>query len=180
MTTHESTSGQAPQGDAAHGTDGGYAHEHTPRLAWSRHAPEVFKAMVRLDAAARQGVDPVTYELVKIRASQINRCALCLDMHSKDALAAGESVERIIQLAAWEESKHYYTEKEIAAIELTEAITVLTDGFVPDEVYERAAKLYDERELSQLIAAITTINAWNRFGVSTRQSPGHYKAGDFK
>ncbi|MFI0237064.1 carboxymuconolactone decarboxylase family protein [Streptomyces sp. NPDC016845] len=180
MTTHESNSGQAGNGVAAHGTDGGYMHEHTPRLAWSQHAPEVFKAMVRLDAAARQGVDPVTYELVKIRASQINHCALCLDMHSKDALAAGESVERIIQLAAWEESKHYYTEKEIAAIELTEAITVLTDGFVPDEVYERAAKLYDERELSQLIAAITTINAWNRFGVSTRQAPGHYQAGDFK
>ncbi|MET9493220.1 carboxymuconolactone decarboxylase family protein [Streptomyces sp. NPDC006552] len=155
-------------------------HEHAPRLAWAQHAPEVFKAMVRLDAAARRGIDPVTYELVKIRASQINRCALCLDMHSKDALAAGESVERIIQLAAWEESKHYYTEREIAAIELTDAVTVLTDGFVPDEVYERAAKVYDEKELSQLIAAIATINAWNRFGVSTRQAPGHYKAGDFK
>ncbi|MFJ9039165.1 carboxymuconolactone decarboxylase family protein [Streptomyces sp. NPDC102406] len=176
MTTHEDTVSTDGANDGA----AAYVHEHTPRLAWAQHAPEVFKAMVRLDAAARQGLDPVTYELVKIRASQINRCALCLDMHSKDALAAGESVERIIQLAAWEESKHFYTEKEIAAIELTEAITVLTDGFVPDEVYERAAKLYDEKELSQLIAAITTINAWNRFGVSTRQSPGHYQAGDFK
>ncbi|WP_338699701.1 carboxymuconolactone decarboxylase family protein [Streptomyces sp. Q6] len=161
-------------------TDTDYAHEHTPRLDWARHAPEVFKAMIKLDAAARAGVDPKTAELVKIRASQLNRCALCLDMHSKDALAAGESVERIIQLSAWEESKHFYTEKEIAALELTEAITVLTDGFVPDEVYERAAKVYDERELTQLIAAITTINAWNRFGVSTRQSPGHYTPGDFK
>lgn len=136
--------------------------------------------MIKLDAAARAGVDPKIAELVKIRASQLNRCALCLDMHTKDALAAGESVERIIQLSAWEESQHFYTEKEIAALELTEAITVLTDGFVPDEVYEKAAKVYDEQELAQLIAAITVINAWNRFGVSTRQSPGHYTPGDHK
>src|SRR3954452_12784309 len=95
-------------------------------------------------------------------------------MHSKDALAAGESAERIIQLDAWTESKHFYTAKEIAAIELTEAITVLTDGFVSDEVYARAAKEFDEPELARLIVAITTINAWNRFGVSTRLVPGHY------
>ena len=82
--------------------------------------------MVRLDAAARKGLDPVLLELVKIRASQLNHCAFCLDMHTKDALAAGESVERIIQLSAWEESRHFYTEKELAAIELTEAVTVLT------------------------------------------------------
>ncbi|WP_409239222.1 carboxymuconolactone decarboxylase family protein [Streptomyces sp. PA5.6] len=153
-----------------------HVHEHTPRLAWSQHAPEVYKAMIRLDAAARKGLDPVIFELVKIRASQINHCAFCLDMHSKDALAAGESVERIIQLSAWEESQHFYTAKEIAAIELTEAITVLTDGFVPDEVYAKAAAHFDEAELTQLIAAITVINAWNRFGVSTRMVPGHYKA----
>ncbi|MFG2499842.1 carboxymuconolactone decarboxylase family protein [Streptomyces sp. NPDC048441] len=157
-----------------------YVHEHTPRLDWNQHAPEVFKAMVRLDAAARKGVDPVILELVKIRASQVNHCAFCVDMHSKDAIAAGESVERIIQLSAWEESRHFYTAKEVAAIELTEAITVLTDGFVPDEVYGRAAALFDEQELTQLIAAITVINAWNRFAVSTRMVPGHYKAGEHK
>ncbi|MBO1335158.1 carboxymuconolactone decarboxylase family protein [Streptomyces sp. VRA16 Mangrove soil] len=157
-------------------TDGtGYVHEHTPRLAWATLAPEVYKAMVRLDAAARKGLDPVTYELVKIRASQLNHCAFCLDMHSKDALAAGESVERIVQLGAWEESRHFYTEKELAALALTEAITVLTNGFVPDDVYEEAARHYDEQELAQLIAAITTINAWNRFGVTTRMVAGHYK-----
>ncbi|MFJ9249235.1 carboxymuconolactone decarboxylase family protein [Streptomyces sp. NPDC101776] len=157
-----------------------YAPEHSPRLDWARHAPEVYKAMVRLDAAARQGLDPTLLELVKIRASQLNHCAFCLDMHTKDALAAGESVERIIQLGAWEESRHFYTEKELAAIELTEAVTVITDGFVPDEVYERAAEQFEEAELAQLIAAITVINAWNRFGVSTRMVPGHYKAGQYK
>jgi AhpD family alkylhydroperoxidase len=156
-----------------------YAPEHTPRLQIAQLAPEVYKAMVTLDAAARQGLDPVLLELVKIRASQINHCAFCLDMHTKDALAAGESVERIVQLSAWEESQHFYTEQELAAIALTEAVTVLTDGFVPDEVYERAAKHFDETELAQLISAITVINAWNRFAVSTRMAPGHYTPGQY-
>jgi AhpD family alkylhydroperoxidase len=154
-----------------------YAPEAAPRLRMAELAPEVYKAMIRLDTAAKKGLDPKLYELVKIRASQINHCAFCLDMHTKDALAAGESVERIVQLSAWEESRHFYTEKELAAIELTEAITVLTDGFVPDEVYNKAAKLFEEAELAQLIAAITVINAWNRFSVTTRNVPGHYQPG---
>jgi AhpD family alkylhydroperoxidase len=156
-----------------------YATELPVRLEWAEHAPEVYKAMIRLDAAARKGLDPKLRELVQIRASQINHCAFCLDMHTKDALAAGESVERIVQLGAWEESRHFYTEKELAAIELTEAVTVLTDGFVPDEVYERAAKHFEEAELAQLIAAITVINAWNRFGVTCRKTPGHYTPGQY-
>ncbi|MFJ4711073.1 carboxymuconolactone decarboxylase family protein [Streptomyces sp. NPDC088785] len=180
MTTNSSTpNNSTPNSTTTHSTttsDGGaeYAHEHTPRLAWAKHAPEVYKAMIQLDTAARKGVDPVTFELVKIRASQLNHCAFCLDMHTKDALAAGESVERVVMLSAWEEARHFYTEREAAALALTEAITVLTDGFVPDAVYEEAARLYDETELSGLIAAITTINAWNRFGVSTRMVAGHY------
>jgi AhpD family alkylhydroperoxidase len=155
-----------------------YAPEHAPRLNWAEQAPEVFKAMVRLDAAARKGLDPKLLELVKVRASQINHCALCVDMHSKEAFASGESVERIVQLSAWEESEHFYTEQELAALALTEAVTVLTDGFVPDEVYERAAKHFTEAELAQLIAAIAVINAWNRFGVTCRLVPGHYQSGN--
>jgi AhpD family alkylhydroperoxidase len=151
--------------------------EHAPRLDWATLAPEAYKAMIRLDTAASVGVDPTVLNLVKIRASQINHCAFCLDMHSKDALAAGESAERIIQLNAWRESRHFYTAKEIAAIELTEAITVLTDGFVPDEVFARAANEFDETSLTRLIVAITAINAWNRLGVSTRMVPGHYTPG---
>ncbi|WP_458245297.1 carboxymuconolactone decarboxylase family protein [Streptomyces sp. MAI_2237] len=166
MTTYEDTATCAP--------------EHIPRLNWAALAPDVFKAMLRLDAAARQGLDARLLELVKIRASQINHCARCLDMHTKDALAAGESVERIIQLSAWEESAHFYTEKELAALELTEAVTVLTDGFVPDAVYERAAKHFEEAELAQLIAAIAVINAWNRFGVACRGEVGHYEPGQYK
>ncbi|MGV9424865.1 carboxymuconolactone decarboxylase family protein [Streptomyces sp. NPDC003656] len=154
-----------------------YAPERPARLAWTEHAPDVYKAMVRLDIAARQGLDPRLLELVKIRASQLNHCAFCLDMHTKDALAAGETVERVVQLSAWDESRHFYTEREAAALELTEAVTVLTEGFVPDEVYARAAKHFDETELTHLIAAITVINAWNRFAVTTRMVPGHYTPG---
>ena len=167
MTTHTDT--------ATHS----FAPERAPRLEWSRHAPEVWKAMLRLSKAASEGVDPGLQHLVNIRASQLNHCAFCLDMHTKDALAAGESVERVVQLSAWDESRHFYTERELAAIELTEAVTVLTDGFVPDEVYETAAKHFDEAELAHLIAAIAMINAWNRFGVTCRLTPGHYTPGQY-
>lgn len=148
--------------------------EHEPRMEWTKLAPDVAKAMYAFEKAVRQGTDPVLYELVKIRASQLNHCAFCLDMHTKEALAAGETVERIVQLSAWRESRHFYSPKEVAAIELTEAVTVLTDGFVPDEVYGRAAAHFDETELAHLIAAITVINSWNRFAVTTRMVPGHY------
>ncbi|WP_407550294.1 carboxymuconolactone decarboxylase family protein [Streptomyces sp. Pv4-95] len=147
-------------------------HAHGPRMHWAKLAPEVFKAMSALDAAARQGLDPVLVELVKIRASQVNHCAFCIDMHIKDARKAGESEERIYLLNAWEEATGFYTDREQAALALTESITLLTDGFVPDAVYDRAAAHFEDAELSQLIALITTINAWNRFGVTTRMAPG--------
>ncbi|MEU4177262.1 carboxymuconolactone decarboxylase family protein [Streptomyces sp. NPDC026589] len=161
-----------------HHAPAGLSPEEPPRISVSQLLPDVYKAMVRLDIAARKGLDPVLVELVKIRASQLNHCAFCLDMHSKDALAAGESVERIVQLSAWEESRHFYTPKELAALALTEAVTVLTDGFVPEEVYEEAAKHFEETELAQLIASISVINVWNRFGVTGRLGPGHYTPGD--
>nr|WP_240965418.1 carboxymuconolactone decarboxylase family protein [Streptomyces zingiberis] len=138
-------------------------------------APGVYRAMVALDRAAKEGLDPVLAELVKIRASQLNHCAYCLDMHTKDARAAGEREDRIHLLSAWEEATGYYTEKERAALALTEAVTVLTDGFVPDEVYRRAAAHFDEAELARLISVIVTINSWNRIAVTTRSVPGHYQ-----
>ena len=148
--------------------------ENGPRIDLAKLAPDVYKALIRLDTAARQGVDQTLVELVKIRASQINHCAFCIDMHTKDALAHGESVDRIVQLSAWGESQHFYTAKEVAALELTEAVTVLTDGFVPDEVYARAANQFDETELAHLIGVITVINAFNRVSVTARNVPGHY------
>ncbi|GHG52758.1 alkyl hydroperoxide reductase AhpD [Streptomyces griseocarneus] len=140
-------------------------------MNFTKAAPKVFKAMIALDAAAAEGLDPALVGLVQIRASQLNHCAYCLDMHTREARAAGESEERIHLLAAWEEAA-LYTDKERAALTLTEAVTVLTDGFVPDAVYERAAHHFEEEELAHLIALVLTINAWNRIAVTTRKTPG--------
>ncbi|GAA2707787.1 MULTISPECIES: carboxymuconolactone decarboxylase family protein [Streptomyces] len=145
------------------------------RIDFHALVPNVWQAMLGLERASREGLDHSLLELVKIRASQLNRCAFCLDMHTKDARKAGESEERIFLLSAWEEADGYYTEKERAALALTEAVTVLTDGFVPDEVYERAAQHFPDEELARLLAAIVTINAWNRIAVTTRKQPGTYQ-----
>ena len=140
----------------------------TRQVDYARQAPDVYRSMLAFSGAAAKGLDPVIAELVKIRASQINRCAFCLDMHTTDARKAGESEQRIYLLSAWEEVTGVYTDKERAALALTEAITVLTDGFVPDAVYARAAEHFDEQELSRLVGAIVAINAWNRFSVTFR------------
>ncbi|QHC26929.1 carboxymuconolactone decarboxylase family protein [Streptomyces sp. GS7] len=133
-------------------------------------APKVFKAVLALDAAAREGLDPVLLELVQIRASQINGCAYCLDYHTGDARRAGESEDRIYQLDAWAESS-LYTARERAALALTEAVTRLPEG-VSDAVYDEAARHFEEAELAHLIALIFTVNTWNRMNVTTRKTPG--------
>ncbi len=140
------------------------------RMNFAAVSPQVFKAVLALDAVAREGLDPVLLELVQIRASQINRCAYCIDYHTGDARKAGEAEERMHQLSAWEESS-LFTEKERAALALTEAVTLLPGG-VPDAVYEEAARHFGEKELAQLIALIFTVNAWNRMNVTTRKTPG--------
>lgn len=140
------------------------------RMNFSQVAPKVFKAVLALDAAARDGLDPVLLELVQIRASQVNKCAYCIDYHTGDARKAGESEERIYQLSAWEESS-LYTAKERAALALTEAVTLLPAG-VSDDAYAEAEKHFEEEELAQLIALIFTVNAWNRMNVTTRKTPG--------
>lgn len=143
----------------------------TQRSRYVRQAPDVHRAMLAFSQVSSEGLDPVVAELVKIRASQINRCAFCLDMHIADARKAGETDQRIFLLSAWEEVEGVYTDKERAALALTEAVTLLTDGFVPDEVYERAAAHFDEKELARLVSAIVAINAWNRFNVTFRTPP---------
>lgn len=155
-------------------------HAHKPRMNLFGLAPEVHRAMIALDRAARKGVDPALAELVKIRASQLNHCAYCLDMHIKDARAAGETEQRIYFLSASEEAHGSYTERERAALALTESITVLTDGFVPDEVYQRAANHFEEAELAQLISLILVINSWNRIAVTCRTTPGTYRPGQHR
>ncbi|MEV4249110.1 carboxymuconolactone decarboxylase family protein [Streptosporangium canum] len=140
------------------------------RMNLSLVAPKVFKAVLALDAVAREGLDPVLVELVQIRASQINRCAYCIDYHTGDARRAGERETRIYQLSAWQESS-LYTAEERAALALTEAVTLLPQG-VEDAVYDEAARHFDDKELAQLIALIFTVNTWNRMNVTTRKTPG--------
>ncbi|MEU1022884.1 MULTISPECIES: carboxymuconolactone decarboxylase family protein [unclassified Streptomyces] len=140
------------------------------RMNFATVAPKVFKAVLALDAAAREGLDPVLLELVQIRASQINRCAYCIDYHTGDARRAGETEARIHQLSGWHESS-LYTAEERAALALTEAVTLLPDG-VPDSVYDEAARHFDEEQLAHLIALIFTVNTWNRMNVTTRKTPG--------
>ncbi|QHC25824.1 carboxymuconolactone decarboxylase family protein [Streptomyces sp. GS7] len=135
--------------------------------------PEFGKAQLRLTMAAKKGLgDPVLVELVVLRASQVNRCAFCIDMHVRNLREAGVSPRRIDLLPAWEEAGDLYSERERAALALAEAVTVLTDGHVPDAVYERAAAQFTEAELAHLIAVIVAINNWNRVNVTVRQPPG--------
>ncbi|MGW0819824.1 carboxymuconolactone decarboxylase family protein [Streptomyces sp. NPDC002845] len=132
--------------------------------------------MSTLSAAAKKGLgDPALAELVQIRASQLNHCAFCLDMHLTIAREHGVGEQQLGLLAAWEEAEDVFDERERAALALTEAVTVLTDGFVPDEVYERAAEYFDAAGLAHLIGLITAINNWNRLMVSRRIPPGGHK-----
>ncbi|MFL4906531.1 carboxymuconolactone decarboxylase family protein [Streptomyces sp. MMS24-I2-30] len=145
----------------------------------------VAEALSALSGAAERGLgDPVLAELVMIRASQLNHCAFCLDMHLAPAPKNGVSENRLQLLNAREEAEDHYSERERAALAFTEAVTVLTASasrtasgrdFVPDAVYERAAKHFDETELAHLVGLITAINSWNRLMVSRRVAPGGYR-----
>ena len=148
-----------------------------PRIDYPTVAPEVRTIMRGLEQYVHQaGLDPKLLELVKLRASLINGCAYCIDMHTKDARANGESEQRLYALPAWRETP-YFSEPEQAALALTEAMTRLSERGVPDDVFDRAARAFTQVELAQLISVIVTINAWNRIGVTTRAwEPGSYDA----
>jgi AhpD family alkylhydroperoxidase len=145
------------------------------RLDFDALAPVFSAAMSRLDAVAGVGLDPRLRELVRLHASTINGCAYCVDMHSKDARAAGETEQRLYSLGAWREAP-WFTPAERAALALTEAVTVLHRDHVPRTVVEEAARHFEPEALAQLIALVVTINAWNRIGVTTRcWEPGSYQ-----
>ncbi|HEY0839139.1 MAG TPA: carboxymuconolactone decarboxylase family protein [Vulgatibacter sp.] len=147
----------------------------TDRVSVAEATPRAFAAMLHLEnAVSAMGLDKGLYELVKIRASQINGCAYCIDMHTKDARAGGESEQRIYALNAWRETP-FFTERERAALALAEAITLVTDGHVDDEVYAAAASRFDEKELAALIMAAVAINAWNRIAIACRTPAGTYQ-----
>jgi AhpD family alkylhydroperoxidase len=139
--------------------------------------PGVMQAMFGLERQVRQaGFDHRLLDLVRMRASQINRCAYCLDMHSKDARANGETEQRLYGLDAWRETP-YYSVRERAALEWTEALTLVAESGIADEVYERVREQFSEDELVHLSLAIVAINGWNRLNVAARTVPGEYVAG---
>jgi AhpD family alkylhydroperoxidase len=140
----------------------------TKRIALNKAAGSVYRAIDALDESVE--FDPALRELVRIRASQLNGCSYCVDYHSGDAQAAGEDDRRIWSVSAWRHNP-LFVERERAALALTDALTRLPDGGVPDEVYDDAARHFDDAELGNLIGAIIAINAWNRVGVGTGLVP---------
>jgi AhpD family alkylhydroperoxidase len=140
-------------------------------------SPGIMHAMLGLERQVhKSGLDEKLLDLVRMRASQINGCAYCLDMHSKDARAAGETEQRLYGLNAWRETP-YYSARESAALEWTEALTLVAENHVPDDVYERVRAQFSEDELVHLTLAIVAINGWNRLTVAARTVPGGYVAG---
>ncbi|OKK22746.1 alkylhydroperoxidase [Streptomyces sp. CB00455] len=138
------------------------------RLPVDELAPHINRALNALDAASRKvSLEPALLELVRARVSQLNGCAYCVDLHTRDARTGGESEQRLYALPVWRETP-FFTDRERAALELAEAATRLTDGPVSDEVYGRAAAEFNEVELAELIWTITVINAWNRLGATAR------------
>ncbi|MFZ0663044.1 MAG: carboxymuconolactone decarboxylase family protein [Acidobacteriaceae bacterium] len=147
-----------------------------PRFNLYKAAPGALDAMRGLEEYLHKcGLEEKLLHLVKMRTSQINGCAFCLDMHSKDLRAIGETEQRLYTLPAWRECP-WYSERERAALEWTEALTLITNGHVPDEVYEKVRPHFSEKELSDLTVAIIAINGWNRIAISSRTEPGTYQA----
>lgn len=145
------------------------------RLNYQEAFPEALKAMYAMEAAIRHsGLEPALLELVKTRASQLNGCAFCLDMHTKDARAEGETEQRLYALAAWREAP-FYSERERAALAWTEAITNIQQGHASDEDYAKARAQFSEEELAKLTFAITQINSWNRLAIAFRAEVGSYQ-----
>ena len=145
------------------------------RLNYIKAAPKAYQAMSQLEHYVKNcGLEASLIELVKIHASQINGCAYCIDMHTKDARANGESEQRIYLLSAWREVP-FYNERERAALEWTEALTMITDNHVPDEIYEHVKPHFTDEELVNLSVTVATINAWNRLAISLRSEVGSYQ-----
>lgn len=147
----------------------------TKRININKTAPQAYKAMMGLEMyLANVEISKTLKELIKIRASQINNCAYCIDMHTKDALKNGETNQRIFLLSAWKEAKSFYTEEEQAVLVMTEEITMISQKGLSEEAYENASKFFSETQIAEIIMTIVTINAWNRIAVST-----HLQVGEF-
>ena len=145
------------------------------RLEYDKVAPAGFRAMYGLERYVHNcGLEPALLELVKMRTSQINGCAFCLDMHSKDARAAGETEQRLYLLNAWREAP-FFTDRERAALAWAESLTLVYENHVPDEIYDQARQHFSEEELVNLTLAVVAINGWNRLALGFRAGPGTYE-----
>jgi AhpD family alkylhydroperoxidase len=145
------------------------------RLDFTKVAPDAYRARSGLETyVSNCGLEPSLLELVKFRTSQINGCAYCLDMHSKDARANGESEQRLYALSAWRETP-FFTDRERAALEWAEAVTLISENHAPDEVYDQVRQRFTEKELVALTTAVVAINGWNRLCISFRAVPGAYQ-----
>jgi AhpD family alkylhydroperoxidase len=150
------------------------------RLNYLEVDPKLIRAMFGLNApVAESGLETSLIDLIDFRVSQLNGCAYCLDMHSKDLRAAGETEQRLYVLDAWREAP-FYSDRERAALAWAEAVTLLTNKEVPDEVYEQARAQFNEQELTTLTLAVVAINGWNRLNIAFRTEPGSYQPGMFK
>lgn len=149
------------------------------RLNYGQVAPKGIRGLLEIEKyVAKSDLDPTIFELVKMRASQINGCGYCLDMHSKDARAAGETEQRLYLLNAWREAP-FYTDKERAALAWTEALTLISQNHVSDELYEEVSSHFDDQELMALTMTIIGINGWNRLGVAFQSKVGDYEPGKY-
>jgi AhpD family alkylhydroperoxidase len=150
------------------------------RLDVAKALPQPLKMMLALEAfIAQSGLETRLLHLVKMRASQINGCAYCLDMHSKDARAEGETEQRLYALDAWSETP-FFSERERAALLWTEAVTLISKDHVPDAVFDSVRKQFNDEELANLTLAVTLINSWNRLNIAFRTIPGGYRPGMFR
>lgn len=147
----------------------------TVRIRYAHSAPGVYDAMDALDQYLQGcGLDETILNLVRLRVSQINGCAYCIDMHWKDLRASGETEQRLYSLEAWRECP-YYSDRERAALEWSEGVTLLADGHVSDAVYDGARRHFSDKELADLTLAVAAINAWNRLSIAARLAPGSYQ-----
>lgn len=148
---------------------------HEQRLEYKDASPDAFKALLQTEMQVHKtGLEGSLIELVKMRASQINGCGYCLDMHSKDAIAQGETVQRLVLLSAWREAPNFYSERERAALAWTEAVTQIASHGVPDELYSEVRQHFDEKGIVDLTLAVIAINGWNRMAIAFRSKVGGY------
>jgi AhpD family alkylhydroperoxidase len=151
-----------------------------PRIAYTKYTPNALHAMYALEKHLKSStIEEKLLHLIKLRASQINGCAYCIDMHALDARALGDTEQRLYALNAWRETP-FFTPRERAALEWTESLTLVSQTHVPDDVYEAARKEFTENELVDLTYAVATINAWNRLAISMRAVPGQYRPAERK